>query len=152
MQLPLVTDRVLVLVDGGPASKRAIRTAAELAGALHAALVAVVVETPEADRQPFDRNRDLQEVIADAIDLGAEVVRVEAADVATGLANVARDRRASHVVLPYRAREGPQAHHRTSAQRARHGAAADGEAAPRGRGSQALGFKAAVAFGALPSR
>jgi two-component system, OmpR family, sensor histidine kinase KdpD len=106
IQLPLVTDRVLVLVDGGPASTRAIRTAAELAGALHAALVAVVVHTPSDDQMPFDRQRDLQEAIDDAVDLGADVVRVEAADVASGLAGVARDRRASHVVIPYRAREG----------------------------------------------
>ena len=54
-QLPLVTDRVLVLVDGSPASPRGPCGAAKLAGALHAALVAVVVETPGAERQPFDR-------------------------------------------------------------------------------------------------
>ena len=48
-QLPLVTERVLVLVDGSPASPRAVRRAAALAGALHAAFVAVVVETPETE-------------------------------------------------------------------------------------------------------
>src|SRR6478609_10809281 len=37
-QLPLVTDRVIVLVDGSPASLRAVRRAAMLAGAVHAAL------------------------------------------------------------------------------------------------------------------
>jgi two-component system sensor histidine kinase KdpD len=105
-QLPLVTERVLVLVDGSPASRRAVRKAAKLAGAIHGALVAVVVETPEADRQPFDRNRDLQEVIADAIDLGAELVRVDAKDLPTGLEQVARDRRATHVVLPHREAAG----------------------------------------------
>ena len=105
-RLPLVTDRVLVLVDGGPASTRAIRTGAELAGALHAGLVAVVVHTPSDDQMSYDRKRDLQESIDDAVDLGADVIRVEASDVATGLANVARDRKASHVVLPYRSREG----------------------------------------------
>ncbi len=105
-QLPLVTDRVLVLVDGGPGSKRAIRAGAELAGGLHAALVAVVVETPADAHRSFDRQRDLQEAIDDAVDLGAQVVTVEAADVVSGLADVARSRRASHVVLPYRPREG----------------------------------------------
>src|SRR6185503_5642230 len=39
--LPLVTDRVVVLVDGSPASVRAIRRAATLAAALRAAFVAV---------------------------------------------------------------------------------------------------------------
>jgi two-component system sensor histidine kinase KdpD len=100
-QLPLVTDRVLVLVDGSPATLRAVRQAAKLAGAIHAAFVAVVVETPELDRQPFDRTRDIQEALDDAVDLGGEVVRVEAADVVSGLEQVARSRRATHVVLPH---------------------------------------------------
>ena len=101
-QLPLITDRVLVLVDGSRASMRAVRRAADLAGALHATLVAVVVDTPEAERQPFDRNRDLQETLDDAVDLGADVVRVEAPDLMTGLERVARSNRATHLVLPHR--------------------------------------------------
>ena len=105
-QLPLVTERVLVLVDGSPASRRAVRRAAKLAGTIHGALVAVVVETPEADRQPFDRNRDLQEVIANAVDLGAEVVRVEAKDLVTALEEVSRSRRATHLYLPHLATVG----------------------------------------------
>ncbi len=105
-QLPLVTERVLVLVDGSPASGRAIRRAANLAAALRAAFVAVVVETPEIERQPFDRIRDLQEAIDDAVDLGAELVHVEAADVAAGLEQVARDRRATHLVIPHREVKG----------------------------------------------
>jgi two-component system sensor histidine kinase KdpD len=100
-RLPLVTERVLVLVDGSPASIRAIRRAARLAAALHAAFIATVVETPQTDRQPFDRQRDLQEAIDDAVDLGAEIVRVEAADVASGLEEAARLRRATHVFLPH---------------------------------------------------
>ena len=80
---------------------RAVRRAALLAGALHAAFVAVVVETPELERMPFDRQRDLQEAIDDAVDLGAEVVRIEAPDVVTGLEQVARAHRATHLVLPH---------------------------------------------------
>jgi len=101
-QLPLVTERVLVLIDGSPASRKAVRRAAKLAGIIHGALIAVVVETPEADRQPFDRNRDLQEVIGDATDLGASIVRAEAKDLASGLEEVAKTRRATHLVLPHR--------------------------------------------------
>lgn len=101
-QLPLITERVIVLVDGSRASIRAIRRAATLAGALHAAFVAVVVETPEFDRMPFDRQRDLKEAIEDAIDLGADIVRVEAPDEASGLERIARARRATHVVIPHR--------------------------------------------------
>lgn len=105
-QLPLVTERVLVLVDGSPASRRAVRRAANLAAALHGAFVAVVVETPAIGRQPFDRQRDLQETIDDAVDLGAEVVHVESADVAAGLEEVARARRATHVVIPHQEIKG----------------------------------------------
>jgi two-component system sensor histidine kinase KdpD len=101
-QLPLVTDRVLVLVDGSPATLRAVRQAAKLAGAIHAAFVAVVVETPELDRQPFDRTRDVQEALDDAVDLGADIVRVEAPDLMSGLEQVARSHRATHLVLPHR--------------------------------------------------
>jgi two-component system sensor histidine kinase KdpD len=100
-QLPLVTDRVIVLVDGSPASLRAVRRAAMLAGAVHAALVAAVVETPESIRRPYDRQRDLQEALDDAADLGAEIVRVEAPDTLTGLVQVARSHRATHLVLPH---------------------------------------------------
>jgi two-component system, OmpR family, sensor histidine kinase KdpD len=107
-QLPLVTDRVLVLIDGSPAMGRAVRRAAGLASSLHAAFVAVVVETPELERQPFDRKRDVKESLDDAVDLGAEVVRVEAADVVTGLEQVARSHRATHLVLPHREVTGLQ--------------------------------------------
>jgi two-component system sensor histidine kinase KdpD len=105
-QLPLVTDRVVVLVDGSPASLRAVRRAAMLAGALHAGFVAVLVETPAVERQPFDRQRDIQEALDDAVDLGAEVVRVESPDVVTGLEQVARSSRATHLVLPHVERSG----------------------------------------------
>jgi two-component system sensor histidine kinase KdpD len=101
-QLPLVTDRVLVLVDETRAARRAVRRAAALAGALHAAFVAVVVTTPDSERLPFDRTRDIQETLDDAVDLGADVARVEAADTLAGLEQVARARRATHVVVPHR--------------------------------------------------
>jgi len=104
----LVTERVLVLVDGSPASARAVRRAADLAGAIHAALIAVVVETPESERRPFDQTRDLQETLDDAVDLGADIIRVEAPDEVGGIEQVARNRRATHVVLPFRPTSGLQ--------------------------------------------
>jgi two-component system sensor histidine kinase KdpD len=100
--LPLVTDRVVVLVDGSAASVRAIRRAATLAAALRAAFVAVVVETPSTDGRTFDASRDLQEAIDDAVDLGADIVRIEATDEAEALASIAARRRATHVFVPYR--------------------------------------------------
>jgi two-component system sensor histidine kinase KdpD len=101
-QLPLVTDRVAVLVDGSLATIRAIRRAGALASALHAGFIAVVVDTPELERQSFDRTRDIQEALNDAMDLGADVVRVDAPDLVAGLEQVIRSHRATHLVLPHR--------------------------------------------------
>jgi two-component system sensor histidine kinase KdpD len=98
--LPLVTERVLVLVDASRAAPRAVRRAARLAALLHGALLALVVESPASARLPFDRQRDLQQAVDDAVDLGAEVVRVEAADVVGGLEEALHARRPTHVVLP----------------------------------------------------
>ena len=66
----------------------------------------MVVDTPADGSRSFDRSRDLQEALDDAVDLGAEVVRVEAPDTAAGLEGVARDRRATHVVLPHQELSG----------------------------------------------
>lgn len=100
--LHLVTERVVVLLESGPACARALRRAATLAGYLNAALVAVVVDPPGGERRSFDKRRDLQEAIDDAADLGADLVRVEARDVVEGVERVVRSRRATHVVLPQR--------------------------------------------------
>jgi two-component system sensor histidine kinase KdpD len=105
-RLDLVTERVLVLIDGSAANARAIRRAADLAGALHAGLVAVVVETPEIARLSYDRARDLQEAIDDAVDLGAQVVKIEAKDTTSGLVDVSRSRGAKHVVIPHAPAKG----------------------------------------------
>jgi two-component system sensor histidine kinase KdpD len=105
-RMPLVTDRVIVHVDGSAASRRAVRRAASLAGAIHGALVAVVVETPDLGRASFDRGRDLQEVIDDAVDLGAELLRIPAPDVLTGLERAVRDRGATHLVLAHHGGRG----------------------------------------------
>jgi len=100
-QLPLVTDRVMVVVDGSPASGRAVRRAATLASALHAGFLALVVVTPDMERQSFDRGRDVQEALDDAVDLGATVVKVEAADLVTGIVDAATSKRATHLVLAH---------------------------------------------------
>jgi two-component system sensor histidine kinase KdpD len=105
-RMPLVTDRVIVYVDGTEASRRAVRRACTLAGALHAAFVAVVVETPDLARSSFDRGRDLKEVIDDAVDLGAEVLRIPAPDVVSGLEQAVRERGATHLVLAHHETRG----------------------------------------------
>jgi two-component system sensor histidine kinase KdpD len=101
-----VTERVLVAVDERAESRRALRRGGMIAAALDVPLLAVVIDTPEVARLSFDRSRDLQENLDYADDLGAEVVRREAPDLVTGLAEVARDRRVTHIVLAHEARHG----------------------------------------------
>jgi two-component system sensor histidine kinase KdpD len=102
--LPFTTERVLVLVDGQPAAARAVRRAAGVAAAVHGSLVALVVETPRDAGRPSVQARTEQEAIDDAVDLGAQVIRLEAADVASGVVHAARERGATHVVLSYQDR------------------------------------------------
>ena len=103
--LPPVTERVMALVDESPACRRALRRAGALASALRAPWIAVAVETP-AVRQSRDRQQNLQSNVDYAVDLGAEIVRGEAPDLARGLAEVVADRRVSHLVLVHEAHRG----------------------------------------------
>ena len=97
-RLPAVSERVLVVLDGRRACRRAVRRAASLSGAMHALLIAAAVETPSVGMS-HDRRQDLQENVDYAVDLGAEIVRLEAPDLVTGLLEIARSRRVAHVVL-----------------------------------------------------
>ena len=96
-----VTERVLVLVDASPATPRALRRAAATAAILRAPLLAVVVRTPGDASEPSDRTRRLREHLDDATDLGAEILTVEASDVAEGIIKVAGGRRVTRLVLPH---------------------------------------------------
>jgi two-component system sensor histidine kinase KdpD len=98
-----VSERVLVLVDDSPATPRALRRAAATAAILRAPLLAVVVRTPADAATASPRARKLREHLDDATDLGAEILIVEAADPADGIASVAQGRRVTRLVLPYRA-------------------------------------------------
>jgi two-component system, OmpR family, sensor histidine kinase KdpD len=100
--LRAVGDRVVVAVDDTNTSQVALRRAARLASAIHGQLIAVVVTVASGGELPFDRQRDLRENLDFAEDLGAEIVQVEAADVASGLVDIVRRRRASHLFLPHR--------------------------------------------------
>lgn len=98
-----ISERVVVILDSTPACRRAVRRAAALAGALHAPLLATAVETPTV-RMSRDRQQDLQENVDYAVDLGAEIVRLEAPDLVAGLEAIAQSRRVAHVVLAQEAR------------------------------------------------
>ena len=65
-----------------------------------------MAETPASAGEPFDRRRDRQEALDDAVDLGAEVVRVETTDVVAALEQVVRARGATHVVVAHAEQQG----------------------------------------------
>ena len=103
--LPPVTERMLVVVDETPDCRRALRRGASLASVLRSPLLAVAVLTPTV-LQARDRAQNLQENVDYAADLGAEVLRVEASDDFTGVEQVVRDHRVTHVVLVRRRSPG----------------------------------------------
>jgi two-component system sensor histidine kinase KdpD len=105
IDLPPVTERVMALVDESPNCRRALRRASSLASTLHATWIAVAIQTP-AIQQSRDRRQNLQANVDYAVDLGAEVVRGEATDLARGLAEVIAEHRVSHVVLAHEPRRG----------------------------------------------
>ena len=105
VQVGPVAERVLALVDESVECRRALRRAASIASALHAPLLAVAVETPGVQLSR-DRQQNIQGNLDYAVDLGAEIIRGETADLARGLEEVVRDRRVTHLVLVHRPHRG----------------------------------------------
>jgi two-component system sensor histidine kinase KdpD len=110
-QLPPVTERILVVVDETADCRRALRRGASLASLLHSPLLAVAVLTPTV-LQARDRALNMQENVDYAVDLGAEVLRVEASDDLVGVEQVVRDHRITHVMLVRRKPRGLERLHR----------------------------------------
>jgi two-component system sensor histidine kinase KdpD len=103
--IPPIAERVMAVIDETKDCHRVLRRAASLASLLRSPFLAVAVETARVG-QSRDRLIDLQENIDYAVDLGAEVFRVEASDLVTGLAEITRARRVSHLVLAHHGRRG----------------------------------------------
>jgi two-component system sensor histidine kinase KdpD len=97
-----VSERVLVLVDDSLATPRALRRAAATAAILRAPLLVVVVKTPADQGVPSERTRRLREHLDDATDLGAEILVIEAADIADGVVQIANARRVTRLIMPHR--------------------------------------------------
>ncbi|MBE3560323.1 MAG: universal stress protein [Ktedonobacteraceae bacterium] len=117
------TERVLVGFDHRPHSKQVIRDAWRLAHGLHADFIAVNVELAgyaafvrrlvaffkygsKAGQIRAARKEAVEKHARLAEDLGAEVIRVKSGDVACTLADLARQRRVTQIVLgqPMRSR------------------------------------------------
>jgi two-component system sensor histidine kinase KdpD len=101
-RLSSVSERVLVLIDDSDATSRALRRAAATAAVLRAPLLALVVETPADAAAASEPSRRIREHLDDATDLGAEILFVEASDVAEGVARIVKARRVSRLVMPHR--------------------------------------------------
>jgi two-component system sensor histidine kinase KdpD len=95
-----VSERVLVLVDGGAADRVAIRRAASLAGALHAPLLALRADDIDSDPARAD-GQDIAGSLGYAEDLGAELVRASGPSLAAAVADACQRRRVTHLVLPH---------------------------------------------------
>ncbi|HVY48621.1 MAG TPA: universal stress protein [Minicystis sp.] len=95
-------ERVMVSMSSRPsATRRLLRHGARLAGGLASRWFVVYVRTPDErpDRIETDALRSLADNVTLAKELGAEVVRVEGADVAEALARFARERAITHAVF-----------------------------------------------------
>ena len=105
ISLPPVTEHILALADESIECRHALRRASALASALKVPWLAVAVATPGV-QQSRDRQLNLEANLDFAADLGAEIVRGEASDLARGLAEVIAEHRVTHLVLPHRPHRG----------------------------------------------
>jgi two-component system sensor histidine kinase KdpD len=109
-------ERVLVGFDFRPQSRQIIRDALRLAQGLHADLLAVSIELEgpavflrritgflrygtHAAKKHEENMQKINEYALFAEDLGAEVIRIKSEDIAHGLAQVARERNVTQIVV-----------------------------------------------------
>ncbi len=94
------TERVMVAFDVRPHSQQLLRDGWRLARGLKAPLLAVTVVTP---RRLLPSHSPAAELLSEqmrlAEDLGAEVIRVEGRAIAAALAQVARERHVTQIVI-----------------------------------------------------
>ncbi len=95
-------ERVMVCMSSVPsATRRLLRRGARLAGGLNSVWFVVYVRTPSETPQRIETAalRSLSDNITLARELGADVVRLEGADVAEALADFARESRITHAIF-----------------------------------------------------
>jgi len=94
------TERVMVAFDGRPHSQQLLRDGWRLARGLKASFLAVTVVTPRSFLPAHSPEAEqLSEQMRLAEDLGAEVIRVEGLNIAAALAQVARERHITQIVI-----------------------------------------------------
>ena len=101
-------ERLLVCVGPGPDAEKLIRSAARLAGNLHADWIAAYVETPRLQRLPKETRDRILQTLHLAQELGAETTTMTGEDVASTLFSYARSRNVSKLVVGKTSRRGWQ--------------------------------------------
>jgi two-component system sensor histidine kinase KdpD len=92
-------ERILVCVGPDPLSTRLVRSAARMAGALHAEWLAVYVETPKLVRLPQAARDRILQTLRLAAELGAESANLSGESVAATLMEFARQRNVSRIIV-----------------------------------------------------
>jgi len=93
-------ERVLVCVDERPGAVALVRYARRLADRLHAAWVALYVETGSSSRMNESERDRIAEALRVAARLGGQAVTVPATSVAAGVVDYARANNFTHIVVP----------------------------------------------------
>ena len=99
-------ERLLVCIGPGPDAEKLIRSAARLAGNLHADWIAAYVETPRLQRLPKETRDRILKTLHLAQELGAETTTLTGEDVASTLFSYARSRNVSKLVVGKTSRRG----------------------------------------------
>lgn len=95
---PSSASRVMAVVDDRETSRRVIDRALVLSDRLRTPLLLLILARPGA-AEPDSRSEIGDDLAADAMDRGAEVLRVLTSDTAGAIARAALDRSVTHVVL-----------------------------------------------------
>ena len=93
-----VTDRVMVVLDGAPGNREAVRRAATLAATLRGQFLAAMIEGADVGSVPRHVLQAQRQAMDDAVDLGATVVRGEAPRLWDGVIRLATERQVTHLV------------------------------------------------------
>ncbi len=91
------TERVLVAFDGRPHAQQILREGWRLARSLKAPLLAATIILPGPATAESVQHRGENERLAE--DLGAEIVKIAARDVASALSQLARERHVTQIVI-----------------------------------------------------
>lgn len=92
-------DVLLTCIGPGPEAEHVIRSTVQLAGQLHVGWHAVYIETPQLQRLPSARREQILKALKLAQDLGATTAVLFGSDIARAIADYARSKNLSKILL-----------------------------------------------------